>query len=592
MKKIFFDNAYWKLIQRFILFLSPHRRLWLASLGLMLVSLLLTLPMPWISMKAIDKAITNGDASLFLFLIVGWTLVIVLRTFLSYAQGKVGMKFQLGAGQSVRDELVEHVLHLPMTFFMDKQVGYLITRIFQDAEESVSLLGGRIIGLVSSMLGLVFGIFIVFIINWKLALLSLAIVPFLLINQAIFKHKIRAKELLKRETWARVAGKAQESLTGISSVKIYTTETHEVGKFHKYCLDGMKKSLDTWQISQISRSIGSIIQGMGPILIFAYAGSLIVNKQMTVGELIGFAGYMGMLFGPASNLFDFILSSQNAVVALQRIYQILDEPPEEYHQEFQSHTSIKDFAGNIKFENVHFSYPGSPKNVLLNLNIEIVSGESVAIVGGSGAGKTTLINLLLRLYTPQKGTIYIDDVDISTLPLSVLRQLIRVVPQEPFLFTGSIKENIVWGNLTASEEEIEQAANAANIHKFITSLPLGYATELGEHGYQLSGGQKQLISMARAFLRNPRIIILDEATSAVDSQSEQLVKEAMKRLLQKRTSLVISHRLSSIVNVKRILVLENSQIVEEGTHRKLYHKRGAYQRLFEEQLHVMDRSNA
>lgn len=283
----FLDDEYWKQIRRFVHFLSPHRRLWISSLGLMMVSLLLTFPMPWISMKAVDKAITNGDANLFLILIVGWTIVIVLKTFVSYVQGQTAMKFQLQAGQAVRDELVGHLLHLPMTYFMDKQVGYLTTRIFQDAEDSVSLLGGRVIELVRSVIGLAFGITIAFLISWKLAFLSLALVPFFFINQAIFKHKIRAKEILKRETWARVAGKAQESLAGISSVKVYTTEIHEVRKFHKHSLDGIKRSIENWKTSQLSRSILSTVQAVGPVLIFAYAGSLIINKQMTVGELIG-----------------------------------------------------------------------------------------------------------------------------------------------------------------------------------------------------------------------------------------------------------------------------------------------------------------
>jgi subfamily B ATP-binding cassette protein MsbA len=332
------------------------------------------------------------------------------------------------------------------------------------------------------------------------------------------------------------------------------------------------------------------VQGFGPILILGYAGSLILHKHLTVGELIGFTGYMGMLFGPASSLFDLVLTTQNSVVALQRIYEILDEPIEESPRAAYSEKDMRRFKGDITFKNVSFMYPGTSKKVLQNLNISIARGETVAIVGGSGAGKTTLINLLLRFYTLQEGTITIDTIDIATLPLPVLRKVICVVPQEPFLFTGTINENIAWGDPSASEKDIEHAAQAANIHKFITALPSGYATVLGEHGYQLSGGQKQLISMARAFLRNPKIIILDEATSAVDSQSELLVKEAMKRLLHGKTSLVISHRLSSIVNVDRIMVLDKSRIVEEGTHQKLYRKQGAYRRLFEEQLQVMKKA--
>lgn len=576
----------WSLIKRFYPFFRPHNRLLRVALSLMVLTLIVSLPMPWISMKAIDEAIQKNNTSFFMLLLIAWVVATVLRLLISLAQGYVLMKFQLGVGQDLRSHVMRHLLRLPVSYFSNTQVGYMSSRLFQDAEDIVSTLGVRIVEVARSIISLVVGVFVVFAINWRLALVSLAIIPFYFINQFLYNKKIREKEVEKREAWAKTAGFLQESLSGIHSVKTYGMEDYEVNKFNEKSQIGISKSIDSWLTNQYSRTILGFVQGLGPIVIFAYAGYMILNKTMSVGELVGFSGYMGMLFGPAAGLFEFSTSLQVAFVSLQRIYQILDTPEEVRCKPSTILLSErgKPVKGDITFENVNFSYRNDKSLTLSEFNLEVRAGEAIGIVGKSGSGKSTLVSLLLRLYQPQHGQILIDGVNIDSIPLELLRETVCLVPQDPFLFTGTLLENICYGKVNAANDEIVCAAKLANADEFISKLPGGYSTYIGERGVQLSGGQKQMISIARAFLRNPKIIILDEATSAVDSQSESLIRAALKDLMVHRTSLVISHRLSSMLGVSRLIVLQGGRIVEQGTHEELYIKNAVYRKLFEEQL--------
>ncbi|HAL56755.1 MAG TPA: hypothetical protein DCP63_09830 [Bacteroidetes bacterium] len=571
-------------IRRFSTFLRTHARWWLFGLGFMLLSLVVTLPLPWLSMKAIDDGIQRDDERMFLFLILLWTIATLLRIGIAYVQGLCSMKFQLAVGQEVRGRVVHHILNLPLSYFTETQVGYLTTRLFQDTEDGVAILGTRLIDIVRSLVSLLVGIGVIFVINWKLAFLSVALVPFFFINQILYNTKIRLREQDKREAWAKVVGYLQEGLTGVYTVKAYGRQEHETEKFIERSQAGIRKSMESWATVQGSRSILGVVQGLAPIFIFTYAGYLILNKMMTVGELVGFIGYSGMLFGPASSVFEFMTSLQIAIVSLERIYQILDTPPEEEPVATQPPEVQLVNRGDVVIRNVRFTYPGRSEPALDGFGLSIMSGEAVGLVGRTGSGKTTVVNLLLRLYRAPSSSITIDGIDINLLSLATLREAVCVIPQEPFLFSGTILDNIRYGRLDAPEAEIARAAARANLEEFILGLPRGYQTELGERGVQLSGGQKQMISIARAFLRNPKIIILDEATSAVDSQSEHLIKEALEELMKDRTSLIISHRLSSILGAGRVVVLEKGKIVQEGSHRELYARGGTYRKLFEEQL--------
>lgn len=582
---VILDRHHWRRIERLFALLRPHYRLLRLATFLMLLSLLFSLPMPWISMKAVDQAISNKDTTMFVFLLIAWAIAILLRTGASITQGYCLVKFQLAASQTIRLHVIRHLYHLPLGFFADRQTGYLTNRIFRDTEDAISIFGGRLIDFGRSIISLVFGLIIIFMINWQLALLALAIIPFYFLNQFLFNRKIRAKDEKKREAWAKVGGLLQESLGGMYSVKAYMMQEHELHRFDREAEKAIQKSLDSWFTIHISRNTVALVQNLGPIIVLSYAGYLILNQAMTVGELVGFVGYLGSLYRPASGLFDYFISMQSALVSLRRIFELLDLPAEKLSENNTPSGLLNTIKGEIRFENIDFHYREQEDAFCLkNFTLHIPKGDSLAIVGRSGSGKTTIVNLLLKLYEPHKGRLFIDDYDIREIDLATLRRIICIVPQEPFLFSGSVLENILFGRIDATDDDVIRAAKLANAHQFVASLPEQYQTRIGERGMQLSGGQKQIISIARAFLRDPKILILDEATSAVDSQTEKLIKEALTKLMQNRTTIIISHRLSSIMKVKRIIVLDSGHIVEQGDHDQLFQQSAAYRKLFNEQL--------
>lgn len=334
-------------------------------------------------------------------------------------------------------------------------------------------------------------------------------------------------------------------------------------------------------ISSLAGSLTALIGSLGPLIVLWYGGNEVIRGRLTIGQLIGFNSFLAYLFGPTQRLVNLNFSVQHSLGAIERIFEILDFEPEV--KEDSDAQELKSINGFITFENLNFSYNGTDW-VLKNINFTINAGEVVAIVGKSGAGKSTLAKLIPRFYDPQLGSIKIDGVDIRKVTIKSLREQIGVVSQETFLFSGSVKENIRYGNSRASDEDIIKAAKAANAHEFIVRLPQSYDTEIGERGIKISGGQKQRLAIARMILKNPKILVMDEATSSVDSKSEKLIQEALCNLMKGRTTIVIAHRLSTILFADMIVILENGQIVEQGTHKELYEKSSVYRRLFDNQF--------
>lgn len=576
------DKEHLRKVIEFAKFLKDKRKDFIRAGFFMVVSLLLTIPMPWISMILVDKALAIKDAGLFFILVFAWAIIILLRTFSGFAQNYLLYNFQLSSVLSIRSRIFNHLLRVPINYFSDKQTGYIISRVSQDVEDSVSILGSSSMRVAQSILSLIFGITLIFLINWMLALIALGIVPFYMLSQRLFNQRIRKVNNAKKEEWSKVGGFLQEILSGVLSVKAYRKEDYEIDRFNDKSIAAINLSKKDWLLSTYAGSLNGFIQNLSPVIILSIAGYLIMNGKMTAGELIGFVGYLGLLYGPSTQLFGYLTNLQSAVVSVDRIFEILGQPDE---GNVASRADVEDFRGEICFRDVDFHYEKEKSSFKVEgLNLLVMPGERIGLVGRTGSGKTTIAYLLLRLYEPELGEIYLDGKEIREYALADLRRLIGIVPQETYIFSGTIAENIKYANLQASDEEMYEAAKASFAHSFISGLPRGYDTVIGERGFQLSGGQKQMISIARVFLLNPKILLLDEATSSVDLQSESLIKKATEDVMRNKTSIIISHRLSSLTNVDRIVLLENGRVVVTGSHDELYNFNKQYTQLYEGSL--------
>ncbi len=580
----FFEEKHKTLIKKFIKIFIPYKRYFLFSSLLMTLSLILTLSLPWISMKIVDKTLIEKEPGQFLFLIILWLFIILIKSIIDFFQSKSMFNFQIYSGQDVRTAVYNNLLRAPINYYRDKQTGYLISRVTQDIEESVSIFGGPVLEILRSIVSLTFGIVFIFLINRLLALISLTLVPLYLISQKLFNRKIRETNKEKKERWALIGGFLQEILGGLISVKANNKEKYEIEKFNKKSLIAIDATRKSWLLSRYAALLNGLIQSLSPVVIFSYAGYLILNGKMTVGELVGFVGYLGMLYGPATQIFGYFINLQMGLVSMERIYEILDNETENQCVLEPISIEQQSIKGEVCFENVGFYYTDHDSEFhLYNFNLKIEQGEVVGLVGRSGSGKTTIANLLLKFYKPTNGNIFIDGININKLNVTDIRGITGVVPQEPYIFSGTIAENIKYANLLATEREMLAASKAAFVNNFVSSLPNGYNTVLGERGFQLSGGQKQMISIARVFLRNPKILILDEATSSIDFQSEQYIKEAIELLSSSRTTIIITHRLSTLKSVGKIIFLENGKIVACGSHNDLYALNRDYKYFFDMQ---------
>jgi len=399
----------------------------------------------------------------------------------------------------------------------------------------------------------------------------------------VFSVKFRAVNKRITDHIAEVNSYILESLSSIKIVKSYTKEDYEKRRFHDKMNQNYYYSMKAVRLTAFLKPINEIVSLGGMVFIIGFGGYLMITGKMNMGDLTAFLVLLTMSYKPIKGLGDTPNVIQRALASSDNIFSILDRQTE-FIPEFNGKTDIDKINGEVEFRNIYFSY-NSKEEVLKDLSFSVKPGETVALVGPSGAGKSTIINLILKFYLPDKGSIFIDGKDVHDISIKSLRSQIGIVPQETMLFSGTVLENIKYGNLAASDEEIYSAAKAANAHMFIENFPNGYQTEIGERGVQLSGGQRQRLSIARAFLSNPRILLLDEATSSLDSESEKLVQEATENLMKNRTSFVIAHRLSTIQNADKILVVDRGKIVQSGKHQDLLNQEGIYKNLYQQQFY-------
>lgn len=519
--------------------------------------------------------------ALYYFIIALIVLVILKGIFVfgkELLMNSVVQKILMG----IRNDLYSHVVHLPMRFFDTRKTGEIMARITNDVNMIDSSMNAFVVILQSFIYTIIF-VTGMLVIDWQLTLLFLIVFPLLGITIKYFSSKIR--EVAKRIAMkiADISSFLQETISSIKIVKSYTREDFEKGRMKEKTKENYRFSLRSVFLVALLKPANEIISVGGMVLIFMVCGLKLINGELLIGDLTMFIGFLVMSYKPIKTLGEVTEALEKATASAERIFEVLDtqiEPVKSGNIPVKKGTKkLGEINGDVVFENVNFSY--NEENLVLNdINIKAKRGETIALVGPSGSGKSTIVSLLMRFYDIQSGKILIDGTDISEVEIESLRSQISLVPQETILFSGTVLENIRYGNLKATDEEVFEAAKRANADIFIQNLPKKYHTEIGERGMQLSGGQRQRISIARAMLKNPRILLLDEATSALDTESENLVKEALDNLMKGRTTIVIAHRLSTILNANVIHVVENGRIVQSGSHEELLKQKGLYYKLY------------
>jgi ATP-binding cassette subfamily B protein/subfamily B ATP-binding cassette protein MsbA len=542
---------------------------------------------PWLIGRAIDRHILEGDASGLARTMIMLLTVYALGTFASrgqvYGVGTVAQRLLA----SLRARIFDRLQHLPLRFFDRRPIGDLMSRVTNDVDTLNQLFSQGLTQLLGSIFSLIGILVAMLVLQWNLALACFAVIPIMLLTTAFFARRARRAFRLTRETVGDVSAGLQEDIVGVREAQAFNRTERNIARFRERNAANRDANVQAVAITSAFSPAIDVLSTLATALVIGYGGYLVFAGSISVGVLTAFLIYVQQFFRPVQLASQFYAQAQSALAGAERIYNILDEEPEP--PDPPDAQKVGRMEGRVVFENVTFAYePGRP--VLKEVDFRIEPGQTVALVGPTGAGKTTIASLIPRFYDATEGTVYIDGRDVQTYARKDLRENIGIVLQEPFLFSGTIADNIGYGRLDASREEIEAAARTVDAHGFISELPDGYDAPLGEDGGSLSQGQRQLLSFARAVLTDPRILILDEATSNIDTRTEKVIQEALARLLKGRTSVVIAHRLSTIRNADLILAVRDGRVVERGTHDELLARGGLYADLYRRQFREPVRS--
>ena len=570
-------------IKKFLSYARPYRWWIIGATICGLLKYNIPILFPWILKDVINRLLHIspstmsfiGKKFLMLFIIyIFWTLVTYYRSYLAdHAQQR--LIFDL------RHELYGHLQRMSLNFFERRQVGAIASRLFGDISLAQNFVGAAFTNTLMDSTSLLLISILLFLMNWRLAVVSIAVLPAYVMLNKHFKKRIRRTSRLAQEKLEKISGHVHERLGGISTIQSYTREKAEEQHFFQENKEYLQYRVSGVKSNALALAIIGFLTYTAPVIVVWYGATQVIQGRLTVGELAAFYAYLGMFYQPLNRLAELNISLANSRSAIERIFELFDTSPEITDR--PRAVAVERANGEIRFSGVGFEYEPSQR-ILNDVSLQIPAGSTIALVGRSGAGKSTFIKLIPRFYDVTDGSITIDGLDIRDFLLQSLRRQVALVSQEPILFSGDIYENILIGRPDADEKEVKEAAVSAHAHSFIMDFPDGYQTEIGEGGIKLSGGQKQRIALARAFLKDSPILILDEATSSLDSESENLIQDALKRLMKGRTTLIIAHRLSTVQAADTIVVFEKGTIVETGTHADLLQKpEGFYRLLYEEQ---------
>ncbi len=567
---------------RILTYLKPHRRRLAITYGCIAAVTGLNLAIPWIIRQVIDIGLATGDRRYLLqmaLLIVG---VAAVRVAFSFGQ-RFGME---SSGQmvayDVRNQLYDHIQRLSFSYHTHAQTGQLMSRMAEDVGAFQRFVAGALLDSLSIVLMLGFIIAILLQMSWQLALIALIPMPLLALSVQYLAGQMRPRWKQVQQAFAQVTTVLQENLTGAQVVRAFAREPYEIAKFDAANKEYMRTRLSTIRFwGSTSPFMGFLVAG-SVALTFWFGGPMVMAGTLSLGTLVAFSSYILMLSGPVQRLGNIVNLTAEALACAERIFEVLDTPCE--IRDSPNAAVLTDVQGHVQFEHVDFKYSDGRQPTLQDINLDARPGEVIALVGHTGAGKSTLINLILRFYDVTAGRVLIDGHDVRYVTLESLRRHIGVVLQDTLLFSATIRENIAYGRPDADEAEIIAAAKAAQAHDFIMSFPKGYDTEVGERGITLSGGQRQRIAIARALLVDPRILILDDSTSSVDMETEHLIQQALKTLMKGRTSFVIAQRLTTIKSADQVLVMDHGRIVQRGTHDELVAVPGPYREIYDLQL--------
>jgi subfamily B ATP-binding cassette protein MsbA len=547
---------------------QEKKRLMLAA-ALMVVSVALQVPLALVTRYIIDVLLPGKNIPGLNLVIFALLCVMILKGLVDVWHNYVISLTRERVVMNVQMRLLQHVQSLSLSFFWRSKTAYLSPRISSDSSNVGNAVTGSILPAVREVVTLIFSAAMILIFQWKLGLASLAILPLFVASLRVLSKKRRRCAEQYQESYAVACEALTESLSAMEIVKAFQAEEHEAAKVRRALLDRTGAFVQMGLVSSVTTFAAWFIAGLGPLIVLWFGGRMIVNGELTLGTLMAFNIFVGYLFSPAQRLMNLGAEAQSSCAALDRICELFEtrrevDDPEEPLE-------LGEVWGDVSLRDVSFSYcPGQP--VLRHINLDVPAGAVVALVGRNGAGKTTLVNLIPRFFDPDQGEVCLDGVDLRRLRQKEIRRVIAIVPQETVLFSGTIRDNIRYGRPDASEADVRKAASAANADEFINLLAEGLDTEVGERGVGLSGGQRQRIAIARAMLCDPRILILDEATSEVDVESEKFIRAALEQLFCDRTTFIIAHRLATVVNADRVVVLDKGTILDQGTHQELFER--------------------